>query len=96
MAARQSKWTLLIWGAFAFASLVTVVVNRTLWYAEWYWEYLSILGIISAVLAVVALKVSGLRLWAVATVVLGLLIGQLWFVQGLVAGIIWSIRGFAP
>jgi len=56
----------------------------------------SILGISSGVLAALALKNSGFKLWAVASVAAGLLIGQWWFVESMAVQILWSIRGFAP
>ena len=86
----------LVWGTFAVTSLLTMVVRATFWYTKWYWAYLSILGILSVVFAAMALKGSGFRLWAAASVVVGLLIGQGWFVEGMAAQILWSISGFAP
>ena len=86
----------LVWVAFMVASLLTAIVYATLWSEKWYWVILSILGISSVVLAVMMLQRSGFMYWAVASVALGLLIGQWWFLEFMAAQILWSVRGFAP
>ena len=86
----------LVWGAFTVASLLAALVYVTCWSMKIYWVILSILGIASVVLAILVLKRSEFKIWAVAGVAIGLLIGQWWFMEFIATQILWSMKGFAP
>ena len=91
------KSQLALWAPFAIASLLTSIVYTTLWTIGWYWVLLSLLGVLSGILAARILVHTGPpRRWSVAGVTVGLILGQWWFIEFGAMQIVWSIRGFAP
>ncbi|MDO9166724.1 MAG: hypothetical protein Q7U13_11520 [Rhodoferax sp.] len=88
---------LLVWASFAAASTLSLIVDRSLWWAgQTYWVLLSLLAIASAILAFRVLARTGLKALPIAGVVLGLLIGQWWLIEFCATTALWRIRGFAP
>jgi len=92
MTLRQVK----TWGPFACASCLTSLAYKTLWDTQSYFTYLSLLGLLSLLLAARFLFQTGARAWPITGVTTGLLLGQWWFVQSLILRTFWSINGFAP
>ena len=86
----------ILWGPFAGSSILTAVVYETLWSTEWYWVYLSLLGILSVALAGIILFQTGMKRWPIIIVSLGLLCGQFWYVKRLITLALWSIGEHAP
>jgi hypothetical protein len=85
-----------IWGPFIVSSLATWLANRTMWWSPYYENILVALGLLSLAFATRVLLNSGFRVWSVVGVLLGLLIGQLWFFKDVYTFAIWSLVGFAP
>lgn len=86
----------IIWAPFAIASALTFLVYRSLWALEWYWTVLSLLGGVCGILAIRILRQTGLHPWPILGVVVGLLVGQWWFIQTMVLQLLWRSNGFAP
>lgn len=84
------------WALFCGASLLTWAAYKTLWGTEWYLIYLSLLSTLSAGLAIAVLRQAGFRLLPLAGVVVGLLVGQWWFVQAVILRLFWRMGGMAP
>lgn len=84
------------WVPFVFASVLTFLVYKTLWASDWYYAYLSLLGVLSAVMAARLFLQTGIERWPVAGVTIGLLFGQWWLVEALILRAFWRINGFAP
>ncbi|MHB8123840.1 MAG: hypothetical protein ACYDG4_17080 [Desulfuromonadaceae bacterium] len=91
---------LFLWFSFATASLLTFLIRYSPLfypvYAIFRFKSLPALGISCVILAAIILKYEGLRLRPVLGVVFGLVIGQLWFIEGLILILGWKFRGFAP
>lgn len=85
-----------VWTPFVIASLLTVLVYTTSWAIGPYWVLLSLLGALSAGLAIKVLAHTGLKLWAVACVIAGLAVGQWWLIELSAMQLFWAARGFAP
>ena len=92
----EAKNAFILGMLFVVASMLTFLAYKVLWATEWYWGYLSVLGIISATLAIRFLIQKGLKLWPVVGVILGLMIGQWWLVEALILQVTWSLNGFVP
>lgn len=92
-----SSWSKLTWWAlFVCVSLLTWTAYKTLWASEFYWVYLSCLGVLSICLGLMVLRKAEWGLLSVIGVVGGLLLGQWWFVQVVILRLFWQIGGFAP
>lgn len=85
-----------IWIGFVLVSLASLVAYKIAWSTSFYWLLLSSLAIIAVVLGLVALRLTGVRLWSIVAVVGGLVIGQWWFIQWLLIVVFGKLRGFAP
>jgi hypothetical protein len=85
-----------LWGPFACASCLTILASKTLWSTSSYYTYLSLLGVMSVLLAARLLFQTGTKVWPMAGVVTGLLVGQWWFVQSLINRLFFRFSGFAP
>lgn len=85
-----------LWGPFVCASCLTFLAYRTLWDTGSYFAYLSLLGVLSVLLAARLLFQTGAKVWPMAGVVTGLLVGQWWFVQSLINRLFFRFSGFAP
>ena len=92
----QKNIKLSLWLAFATASLLTLWVRNIFWNLGCYFELLAALGILCVILAAAILVREGLRLWVVAGVLFGLIIGQLWFIEGIAMFLFFKFSGFAP
>ena len=96
---KNSKLRLSLWLAFVAVSLLTFC---TRYYALFYivpqvkFSLLAALGFFCLILAILILVFEGLRLWVVAGVLLGLIVGQLWFIELAAMLLFWHFRGFAP
>ena len=93
---RNFEHSELIWALFAATSLATIMAKQTLWATAWYRGYLIALGIVCLILAATILMRTGIKLWPVAGVVIGLFIGQWWIIQTLLLALAWRNTGFAP
>jgi hypothetical protein len=85
-----------LWVPFVVASLFTLLVYVTSWTLGPYWLVLSMLGILSVGLAIRVLAHTGPEAWAIAGVVVGLIVGQWWALELGAMQLLWGIRGFAP
>lgn len=101
MPINQKKITLQVslWLPFGMASLLSLICTRVYW--AWAlighnYTPLIAMGIIAASLGIRILIHTGLRLWATIGVIIGLVIGQSWLIEFLVAIFFWRFKGFAP
>lgn len=92
----KSRPPAFLWSPFVIVSLLTFLVHETAWAVGPYWKLLSLGGVLSSILAVRIVAHTGLRLRPVVFVVIGLIVGQWWFIEFMTAQLLWSIRGFAP
>lgn len=81
-----------LWGPFVAASIATWIAYANAWGTNWYEHILVALGVLSLLLGIRIVARTGISLWPIVGVLLGLAIGQLWFLQYAYAWIIW--RGF--
>jgi len=90
------KWNspLGLWGPFVVSSIATWLANRTMWWSPSYEHILAALGLLSLALATRVLLNAGFMMWPIVGVLLGLLIGQLWFFETVYVLAIWSLVGF--
>ena len=77
-------------------TLHTLVIYSRLWMVSGYHLYLSLLAIVSALLALWTLIANRSTWRAIMLVTLGLVIGQWWLIQFVIAQLLWGVRGFAP
>lgn len=63
---------------------------------ERYYEILSLLGMMTLGAGMWVLKEQGWTHRAILMVVIGLLLGQWWFLEYGAASVLWTIHGFAP
>jgi hypothetical protein len=84
------------WLPFWVTSVIAFSVYKALWAIDSYWALLSILGILSCILAIRVIIYTGLNFRALALVIAGLVLGQWWFIEIIIVKILWGIRGFAP
>jgi hypothetical protein len=84
------------WVGFILVSLASLVAYRTAWDVSFYWPLLYCLAVAAAVMAIVVLRQTGMKLWSLAAVVVGLLVGQWGLLQLLLVVAFWKWRGFAP
>jgi hypothetical protein len=92
----KPKLSAFLWSSYLIASLLTLLVYETAWEVRSYWMLLSLCGLLSSILAVKIVVHTGLRLWPILLVSLGLVVGQWWFIKFITVQILWSIKGFAP
>lgn len=92
----NTKKQAVVWVAFWLSAVLTWIVYSALWMKGWYYLALSALGIISLFLGIGILATKGRTRRSIILIVLGLVIGQWWLIEMLIAQAIWSIRGFAP
>lgn len=85
-----------LWAPFVIASLGTAIVYSTGWSIKPYWVVLSVLGVVSVILAARVLVHTRFKAWSVVLILAGLVAGQWWFVESLVMQAWWTLRGFAP
>lgn len=85
-----------LWAPFVIASLLTSITYTALWEIGRYWALLSLLGVLSGALAARILARANSSRWSVSFVVLGLILGQWWFIEFVTMQLLWSIRGFGP
>ena len=88
------KSLLKTWGLFFILSLSTLLVYGTAWATDNYQLYLGGLGIASLIAAGWVLKNTGLSWSASLFIIIGLLVGQWWFIEGLLMQVSWIIKGF--
>lgn len=86
----------ILWIAFCFTSVLTWGVKSSLWMTHFYNLILAICGIASIFLGLTLIVLSRFSWRSTILVVLGLLIGQWWFIQLCAVLLIWRFRGFAP
>ncbi len=101
---KNFKLRLFLWFLFAAVSLLTFLVRYTrlsyigfekLFYFGFH-DLLVALGILCVITAAVILVVERFRLWPVLGVIFGLIMGQLWYMEYIVAFALWDIGRFAP
>lgn len=86
----------LSWSLFAIGTAVTWVVYMFMTSLGQYYEILSLLGVSTLGSGIWILKEHGWARSAIVTVLLGLLLGQWWFLEYSLASVLWTIHGFAP
>jgi hypothetical protein len=84
------------WLPFWATSLTAFWVYKALWAIDSYWELLSILGILSCILAIRVIWYTGLNFRPLALVIGGLVLGQWWFIEIIIVKVLWGLGGFAP
>ena len=87
-----------IWVAFILVSLASLVFYKTAWSASFYFHELLLkcLAVIAVVMGLVVLRQTGMKPWSLLAVVCGLVVGQWWFVKGVLVFAFAKWRGFAP
>jgi hypothetical protein len=90
------RWV--IFSAFLLTALLAWWVKNALWFLSNAVNYSVLYGlaILSVVLGAVHVRQSEYRCSAIALVVLGLAVGQLWLLQRWFTYLTWAINGFAP
>ena len=84
------------WVAYIVVSIASFIAYRIAWGVSFYWVLLTCLAVIAAVLGFIALRLTGVKRWSLATVILGFVIGQWWLIQFLLIVAFGKSRGFAP
>lgn len=92
----RAKPAAVVWAAFLLSVILTWIVYFGAWMAGSYYLILSILGIISVLAGLWVLIANRFAWRSVILVVLGLVIGQWWFIELMAVQIIWTLKGFAP
>jgi hypothetical protein len=92
---RLSK--LSIWVPFVLISVLTPVINHNwAWRLSGRWTLRFSLGLLALFFAALVLWRVGPKPWAVAAVIIGLLVGQWWFFETAIILAFFKWRGFAP
>lgn len=81
-------------GPFAILSLSTLLVYELAWATDGYQLYLGMLGALSVIAAAWVLFNTGLNWSSSLVILIGLLAGQWWFLEGLLIRFSWLINGF--
>ena len=85
-----------LWLLFGMSNLITWIAYRKLWMTDQYWLILTILSFCSMSAAIVVAIKSKFQLGSLTLLLLGLLIGQWWWVQKFFMQAYWTLNGFAP
>lgn len=85
-----------VWGPFVLAVLLSWIVGETSWPTSTYYLVLNLLGILSVILAGRVLVHTGLKLFPILGVLVGLVLGQLRIIERATALFLWKLGGFAP
>lgn len=83
-----------MWGLFTATALLSQLVFQFGWTSTQYEVYLAMSGVLSLAAALWLLLKLKRRWTSYLLVFLGLVVGQWWFVEGVLAQAIWSIFGF--
>jgi len=92
----QIKKKNLLWLFFGTASIATFLIYRYLWFVEFYWLYLCIIGVLNLFIGIIIVRYSGFKIITILFVIFGLIIGQWWFLELFFARVLWRLGGFAP
>jgi len=92
----KSTISISVWVPFVAAVLISVIVAETTWSLRSYSILMSSLGILNVIFAVRVLRHTGLRLWPILAVIVGLVIGQFRIIEAAAMILLWSLGGFAP
>jgi hypothetical protein len=71
------------WIAFLLVTIITPTVYKTAYAMPGYFAVLVSLAVIATVLGVVTLRVSGVHVWSIVAVLIGLVIGQWWLIKSI-------------
>jgi uncharacterized membrane protein YqgA involved in biofilm formation len=87
-----------IWVGFVLVSLASLVAYKTVWPASFHFHelVLNCLAVLAVLIGLVVLRQTGVKPWSLLAVVGGLLVGQWWFVKGLLVFVFAKWKGFAP
>ena len=77
-------------------AVLTLAVYSVLWMKQWYYVLLSFLGIVSLIVGISILRFFRTNNRSIILIVLGLVVGQWWFVELIFIQIIWQVKGFSP
>ena len=86
----------LSWLIFAVGSALTWYMYIFMTSLGQYYEFLSILGVLTLGSGIWVLKEHDWTRSSIISVLLGLLLGQWWFLESGLAIVLWTIQGFAP
>ena len=85
-----------LWSTFTIASLMTIVASKTAWALSYHFVLLSNMGIVALISGALIIAQDRTKIWTWLLVLIGLAIGQWWFLLMAIVMIGWKIRGFAP
>ncbi len=75
-------------------TIITPAVYKTAYAMPGYFAVLASLVVIATVLAVVTLRVSGVHVWSIVAVLIGLVIGQWWLIKSILVLVSMMLPGF--
>ena len=87
---------ILSWVIFAAGSTLTWIIYTFMTGFGQYYELLSILGVLTFGFGIWVLQANAWTRRAIIIVVIGLLLGQWWFLEFSGVNVLWTIHGFAP
>jgi len=76
--------------------LATISTDKWGYALHWWFTLLTCLAVISLLFRVLAIRYTGMKLWSIAVVVVGLAIGQWWLIKFSIVIVGWKLNGFAP
>ena len=85
-----------LWILFGISNMITWIAYQTLWMTDRYHLTLTILALCATSVAFLVAVKSRFRFRSLSFLILGLLIGQWWWVQSFLMKTIWTLNGFAP
>ena len=85
-----------LWFLFGITNVITWIGYQTLWMTDRYPLILTILALCATSVAILVAVKSRFRFRSLSFLILGLLIGQWWWVQSFLMKTIWTLNGFAP
>jgi len=86
----------LLWLAFWAVAAMTAIVDRCGRMLDAWQAILNLLGLLQMILAASLVRTKGWGASVLAHVVLGLLLGQWWFVESTFMQVVWRLSGFGP
>lgn len=84
----------MVWAIFFLLAMLTALVYEFGWATDDYQLYLGVLGIVSLISAISVLLSTRLNWPSVILILMGLLVGQWWFIQGALMQASWLMKGF--
>lgn len=86
-----------LWAAFVILTIATILTDQFFWMYGWYFLLLKALGVGSVMISFLILRQETRRnIISITAIIIGIVVGQWWFLELVVVRSIWYLNGMAP